>query len=181
MGTLVQRGGRSNGASRAEAILEEPDSSRFRFSIAAFSALKKPRWGRCDDELVSTATQLHSDSEEGATGELIGAAEAGHPRAAEASGEARFVYALPEPAYAAVTDTGRIRMDAYDTITYEVQGRVATLTLNRPDRLNGITNPTLRDYLAIETEHHQRTGASDDSREAFRAFVEKRPARFQGR
>ena len=72
-------------------------------------------------------------------------------------------------------------MDAYDTITYEVQGRVATLTLNRPDRLNGITNPMLRDYLAIETEHHQRTGASEDSREAFRAFVEKRPARFQGR
>jgi hypothetical protein len=38
-------------------ILEEPVSSCFRFSIAAFAALKKQMWGECDDELVSAATQ----------------------------------------------------------------------------------------------------------------------------
>ena len=39
----------------------------------------------------------------------------------------------------------------------------------------------LRDYIELETERHTRTGASDDSREAFRAFVEKREPQFQGR
>ncbi len=42
-------------------------------------------------------------------------------------------------------------------------------------------NMSLREYIRIETERHQRTGASEDSRAAFRAFVEKRPAVFQGR
>jgi 2-(1,2-epoxy-1,2-dihydrophenyl)acetyl-CoA isomerase len=37
------------------------------------------------------------------------------------------------------------------------------------------------DFLAIETERHLRISASDDCMEAFRAFVEKRPAHFQGR
>jgi 2-(1,2-epoxy-1,2-dihydrophenyl)acetyl-CoA isomerase len=61
-------------------------------------------------------------------------------------------------------------------------GASAPLAL-RAMKANFITaeHTTLRDYLAIETEHHQRTGASEDSREAFRAFVEKRPALFQGR
>jgi 2-(1,2-epoxy-1,2-dihydrophenyl)acetyl-CoA isomerase len=40
---------------------------------------------------------------------------------------------------------------------------------------------SLREYIRIETERHQRTGASEDSRAAFKAFVEKRPAVFQGR
>ena len=39
----------------------------------------------------------------------------------------------------------------------------------------------VREYIRIETERHQRTGASEDSRAAFRAFVEKRPAEFKGR
>jgi 2-(1,2-epoxy-1,2-dihydrophenyl)acetyl-CoA isomerase len=61
-------------------------------------------------------------------------------------------------------------------------GASAPLAL-RAMKANFITaeHTTLRDYLVIETEHHQRTGASEDSREAFLAFVEKRPARFQGR
>ena len=42
-------------------------------------------------------------------------------------------------------------------------------------------NIGLRDYIRLETERHQRTGASEDSRAAFRAFVEKREPEFQGR
>ena len=42
-------------------------------------------------------------------------------------------------------------------------------------------NLPLRDYIELETERHTRTGASEDSREAFRAFVEKREPQFQGR
>ena len=39
-------------------------------------------------------------------------------------------------------------------------------------------NMNLRDYIELETERHGRTGGSDDSREAFRAFVEKREPEF---
>ena len=42
-------------------------------------------------------------------------------------------------------------------------------------------NMPLRDYIEIETERHSRTGASQDSREAMRAFVEKREPNFVGR
>ena len=46
--------------------------------------------------------------------------------------------------------------------------------------VNAETMP-LKDYIELETERHTRTGASEDSREAFRAFVEKREPQFQGR
>ncbi|MHB8531043.1 MAG: enoyl-CoA hydratase-related protein [Caulobacteraceae bacterium] len=39
----------------------------------------------------------------------------------------------------------------------------------------------LADYIALETQRHQGLGASEDSREAFRAFVEKRRPVFHGR
>jgi 2-(1,2-epoxy-1,2-dihydrophenyl)acetyl-CoA isomerase len=42
-------------------------------------------------------------------------------------------------------------------------------------------NMSLRDYIELETERHLRTGASADSKEAFRAFVEKREPKFEGR
>ncbi len=42
-------------------------------------------------------------------------------------------------------------------------------------------NMPLRDYIDVETERHTRTGGSQDSREAMRAFVEKREPNFVGR
>jgi 2-(1,2-epoxy-1,2-dihydrophenyl)acetyl-CoA isomerase len=42
-------------------------------------------------------------------------------------------------------------------------------------------NMPLREYIELETERHSRTGASADTQEAFKAFIEKREANFQGR
>jgi 2-(1,2-epoxy-1,2-dihydrophenyl)acetyl-CoA isomerase len=39
----------------------------------------------------------------------------------------------------------------------------------------------LADFIAAETQRHSACGRSEDSREAFRAFVEKRRPMFQGR
>ena len=39
----------------------------------------------------------------------------------------------------------------------------------------------LADFIPLETTRHQAAGATEDSREAFRAFVEKRRPVFQGR
>jgi 2-(1,2-epoxy-1,2-dihydrophenyl)acetyl-CoA isomerase len=40
---------------------------------------------------------------------------------------------------------------------------------------------TFAELVAVETEAHLRITQSDDCREAFRAFVEKRPPQFTGR
>ncbi len=40
---------------------------------------------------------------------------------------------------------------------------------------------SLRDYIELETERHSRVGQSDDTKEAFGAFVEKREPNFHGR
>lgn len=44
---------------------------------------------------------------------------------------------------------------------------------------NAAEHMTFGDYVDLETERHRRISASADTQEAFRAFVEKRPPRFQ--
>jgi enoyl-CoA hydratase/carnithine racemase len=48
----------------------------------------------------------------------------------------------------------------YETILYQVEDRVATITLNRPDRLNAFTTQMARDLLAVFDE----TDADDEVR-----------------
>lgn len=75
-----------------------------------------------------------------------------------------------------------------ETFRDEVESIVDRLAKSAPLALTEIKrnfvnaeNMPLRDYIHIETERHSRTGASEDTREAFLAFVEKREAKFQGR
>ncbi len=47
--------------------------------------------------------------------------------------------------------------------------------------MNAAESGTLAELLDLEAWHHSRTGATEDHREAARAFVEKREAVFRGR
>lgn len=74
------------------------------------------------------------------------------------------------------------------TFRDEVAAVVARLAKSAPLALRAMKqnfvaaeNASLREYIRIETERHQRTGASEDSRAAFRAFVEKQEPEFKGR
>ncbi|MDP6377014.1 MAG: enoyl-CoA hydratase-related protein [Pseudomonadales bacterium] len=75
-----------------------------------------------------------------------------------------------------------------ETFAEEVDAIVDRLTRSAPLAIGEMKknfvnaeNMTLRDYIELETERHGRTGASEDSIEAFRAFVEKREPQFRGR
>lgn len=70
----------------------------------------------------------------------------------------------------------------------EVDAIAARLAASAPlairamkENFTAAENMSLREYIRIESERHRRTGASEDSRAAFQAFVEKRPAVFKGR
>ena len=68
-----------------------------------------------------------------------------------------------------------------DTIVDEIAGQ-APLAIGEMKR-NFVNAETmgLKEYIDLETDRHARTGASEDSREAFKAFVEKRKPVFKGR
>ena len=118
-------------------------------------------------------------------------------------------------------------MTDYATIRVDREGPLATLTLNRPEHRNGMSNRMVRetcealgeiagdgvtrvlvltgagdsfcpgadmglstvaaqrmpfsDFIALETERHLQIGRMQDTREAFRAFLEKRAPVFSGR
>lgn len=80
------------------------------------------------------------------------------------------------------------RVFADDVFAKEIAAIAARIAASAPLALRAMKqnflaaeNLSLRDYIALETERHQRTGQSEDSRAAFRAYVEKRVPEFKGR
>lgn len=74
---------------------------------------------------------------------------------------------------------------AYEHILYEVNDRIATITLNRPDRMNAWT-PVMERAVRYAME----ASSADDNVRVIRAhrcgpcvasFMEKRPPRFTGK
>jgi len=72
-----------------------------------------------------------------------------------------------------------------DTFRDEIESIVQTLLAKSPTALVGLKQNyvmaerlSLRDFVGYEAERHLRIAASDDTAEAFRAFVEKRAPRF---
>ncbi len=75
-----------------------------------------------------------------------------------------------------------------DKFQTELDLLVATLLTRSPTALLSMKahylaaeRTALGDYIGIETEKHSRIRQMDDTVEAFRAFVEKRPPKFTGR
>jgi len=75
-----------------------------------------------------------------------------------------------------------------DCFRERVASMVASLAARSPVALRTLKahylaaeRMTMKDFVAIETEHHQRIGRMEDVQEAFRAFLEKRAPRFTGR
>jgi 2-(1,2-epoxy-1,2-dihydrophenyl)acetyl-CoA isomerase len=75
--------------------------------------------------------------------------------------------------------------DAFDA---DVEAVVRRLMAASPTALWGVKanlvtaeRTTFADYVELESERHLRGAASEDTREGFRAFMEKRPPRFVGR
>lgn len=81
-----------------------------------------------------------------------------------------------------------LRTFSDDTLQAEVNAIAKSISKKAPLAIGEMKknfinaeNMPLRDYIELETERHSRTGASEDSREAFKAFVEKREPVFKGR
>jgi 2-(1,2-epoxy-1,2-dihydrophenyl)acetyl-CoA isomerase len=104
--------------------------------------------------------------------------------------KARELYFLPGKFDAA--EAARIglvsRVAAHDAFEDELAALTHRLANSSPLALKGMKanfveseRMGLADFIAAETARHTACGRSEDSREAFRAFVEKRKPVFQGR
>ena len=68
-----------------------------------------------------------------------------------------------------------------DSIAEEISGQAPLAIAEMKRNFVNAETTGLRDYIDLETERHSRTGASEDSKEAFIAFVEKRKPVFKGK
>lgn len=80
------------------------------------------------------------------------------------------------------------RLFADERFDEEVEGVVARLAAMAPLAIRALKanylaaeRMPLADYVALETERHLKLFGTEDRIEAFAAFAEKRPGRFQGR
>jgi 2-(1,2-epoxy-1,2-dihydrophenyl)acetyl-CoA isomerase len=100
---------------------------------------------------------------------------------------ARELYFLPEKFGAAEAERIGLVSKTFpdDDFRAEVDAIARRLASSAPVALRAMKENflaaerlSLRDYITYESERHARIVASDDTREAFRAFVEKREPRF---
>ena len=68
-----------------------------------------------------------------------------------------------------------------ETIVAEIAGQAPLAIGEMKRNFVNAESMGLRDYIDLETDRHSRTGASEDTREAFKAFVEKRKPVYKGK
>ena len=81
---------------------------------------------------------------------------------------------------ARVWDDERFR-DELDAMTEKLAARSPVALLSMKAHYLAAERLGLVDFIGVETEKHSRIRQLDDTVEAFRAFVEKRPPRFTGK
>jgi 2-(1,2-epoxy-1,2-dihydrophenyl)acetyl-CoA isomerase len=105
------------------------------------------------------------------------------------AGKARELYFLPGKFDAAEALRIGLVSQAFEDAGFEaaMAGILQRLTDSAPLALGAMKGNflaaermTLAEFIPFETERHSACGATEDSREAFRAFVEKRRPQFQG-
>jgi len=106
------------------------------------------------------------------------------------AGKARELFFMSEKFKA--TEAQRVglvnKVFSDDTFRHEVKAIAQRLSESAPlaigemkkNFVNAEGMP-LHEYIELETERHSRIGESEDTKEAFKAFVEKRAAVFKGR
>lgn len=104
--------------------------------------------------------------------------------------KARELYFLPEKFDSAEAERIGLVSRVFDDDVFraEIDAIAARLAASAPLALRGMKanflaaeRVTFADYLDLESERHMRIMQSADTTEAFKAFLEKRPATFTGR
>lgn len=75
---------------------------------------------------------------------------------------------------------------SFETLRYEVQDAIATITLNRPDKMNAMNTPMGEELIAAfdETDRDDAVRAvivSADAKEGVTSFLEKRAPNYPDR